>query len=70
NMESARQLFDNIRQRDVISWTAMNAGYAQSGHAEEALKLFCRMHSEAMRPDVVVFPILLSASANLAALGH
>ncbi|XP_057826026.2 pentatricopeptide repeat-containing protein At2g22070 [Cryptomeria japonica] len=70
NMESARQLFDNIRERDVISWTAMIAGYAQSGYGEEALKLFCRMRSQAMRPDAVVFSIVLSASANLAALGH
>ncbi|XP_059067304.1 pentatricopeptide repeat-containing protein At1g15510, chloroplastic-like isoform X2 [Cryptomeria japonica] len=31
NINKARDLFDRMRQRDVISWNAMIAGYAQNG---------------------------------------
>eukprot|EP01018_Ginkgo_biloba_P025502 Gb_26010 [translate_table: standard] len=68
NMDYARKLFDKIPERDVISWTAMAAGYAQNGHGEQALKLFSQMQCAAIKPDVIIFPIIISASASLAAL--
>lgn len=36
-IENARQLFDEMPERDVISWTAMITGYASHGLNQQAL---------------------------------
>ncbi|XP_057970578.1 pentatricopeptide repeat-containing protein At4g02750-like [Malania oleifera] len=42
-MEAARQLFDNMSERDVVSWNAIITGYWQNGCIEESKKLFWSM---------------------------
>ncbi|KAJ7540073.1 hypothetical protein O6H91_10G000700 [Diphasiastrum complanatum] len=66
--EDARELFDNMTERDVVSWNAMIAGYAQNGLGKEALVLYEQMKQEGMQPDNVTFVLLLKACASLAAL--
>ncbi|KAJ7515252.1 hypothetical protein O6H91_22G007900 [Diphasiastrum complanatum] len=66
--EDARELFDNMSERDVVSWTAMIAGYAQNGLGKEALALYEQMKQEGMQPNNVTFVLLLKACASLAAL--
>jgi pentatricopeptide repeat protein len=39
-VEIARQMFDNISRKNVVSWTAMIGGYAMHGLAEDAHALF------------------------------
>ncbi|CAK7338818.1 unnamed protein product [Dovyalis caffra] len=41
-LDDARELFDEIPVRDVVSWNAMNTGYAQSGRVEEAIAFLKR----------------------------
>lgn len=53
NLENARQMFDKMSQRDVVSWTAMIAGYAQNGHTPEALTLFNQMLRSDAKPNSV-----------------
>ncbi|CAH2079224.1 unnamed protein product, partial [Thlaspi arvense] len=36
----AKVVFDSIRSKNTISWTAMVSGFAKSGRKEEALELF------------------------------
>jgi len=43
NLDKARQVFDKMPERNVVSWTTMVAGYAQNGQIEEASKLFQKM---------------------------
>ncbi|KAH9305489.1 hypothetical protein KI387_009893, partial [Taxus chinensis] len=43
SLENACQVFDEMTAKDVVSWTAMIAGYTHNGYGEEALKLYCRM---------------------------
>eukprot|EP01018_Ginkgo_biloba_P002412 Gb_32528 [translate_table: standard] len=64
----ARQMFDRISDWDVVSWTAMIAGYVQNGHGEEALKLFHNMLRADVEPNALTFGGVLSACASLAAL--
>eukprot|EP01018_Ginkgo_biloba_P037498 Gb_11389 [translate_table: standard] len=64
----ARQVFDKISMRSMVSWSAMIAGYAQSGHASEALALFNRMQRAEVTPDSITIVSALQACAHLAAL--
>ncbi|KAJ7528357.1 hypothetical protein O6H91_15G000200 [Diphasiastrum complanatum] len=66
--EGARELFDNMSERDVVSWNAMIAGYVQSGLGKEALALYEQMKQEGVQPDIVTLVLLLNACASLAAL--
>ncbi|KAJ7259930.1 hypothetical protein O6H91_Y408800 [Diphasiastrum complanatum] len=66
--EDARELFDNMSERNVVSWNAMIAGYAQNGLGKEALALYEQMKQEGVQPDNVTFALLLNACASLAAL--
>ncbi|KAJ7564266.1 hypothetical protein O6H91_02G010200 [Diphasiastrum complanatum] len=66
--EDARELFDNMSERDVVSWTAMIAGYAQNGLGKEALALYEQMKQEGMQPNNFTFVLLLKACASLGAL--
>ncbi|XAR54626.1 hypothetical protein NMG60_11029848 [Bertholletia excelsa] len=42
-IESARKVFDQMRTRNEVSWTAMIVGYMNMGDIAEAMKLFDRM---------------------------
>ncbi|XP_057854815.2 pentatricopeptide repeat-containing protein At2g13600 [Cryptomeria japonica] len=42
-VDKARELFDRMPQRDIISWNAMISGYTQNGILDEALRLFEEM---------------------------
>ncbi|PKA47811.1 Pentatricopeptide repeat-containing protein [Apostasia shenzhenica] len=46
DMESSQKLFDEMPERDVISWSSFISGFAQSGKAVTALTLFKKMSME------------------------
>lgn len=66
--EISRKVFDNMPKRNVVSWNAMIAGYAQNGDFGEALTLFKQMKSADMIPDQVTILSALQACAALSAL--
>eukprot|EP01018_Ginkgo_biloba_P002746 Gb_11039 [translate_table: standard] len=68
SIEKARHVFDKMRQRSVVSWTAMIAGYVQNGQGAEALRLFEQMQVAGVKPDSKTFASVVLACANLAAL--
>ncbi|GFP93038.1 pentatricopeptide repeat-containing protein at2g27610 [Phtheirospermum japonicum] len=68
NLDSAFKLFDFLVEKDVISWTSLITGYAHGGSHEKALKLFCNMWVNGVRPDQVVVSSVLSSCAELALL--
>ncbi|CAM6034992.1 unnamed protein product [Sphagnum compactum] len=65
SLEDARQAFDNISLRDVVSWSTMILAYAQHGHGQEALQLFEQMQQEGVKPDLITFMGVLSACSNV-----
>ncbi|KAJ7533648.1 hypothetical protein O6H91_13G058400 [Diphasiastrum complanatum] len=67
-IEHARQVFNNMHERDVMSWTTMIAGYAQQGLGNEALTLYEQMKQEGVQPVDVTYVLLLKACASIAAL--
>eukprot|EP01018_Ginkgo_biloba_P031205 Gb_32921 [translate_table: standard] len=68
SIEIAHHLFDEMSERNVVSWNAMIAGYAQNGHANEAFALFHEMQLASMKPDLVTTLSVLPACAQLGAL--
>ncbi|EFJ34560.1 hypothetical protein SELMODRAFT_81196 [Selaginella moellendorffii] len=65
SLESARKVFDRLKNRDVIAWNTMISGYAKQGAATQALELFQRMGPNDPKPNVVTFIGLLTACTNL-----
>ncbi|XP_057833042.2 pentatricopeptide repeat-containing protein At1g11290, chloroplastic [Cryptomeria japonica] len=64
SIEQARDLFDKMLQRNVISWNAMIAGYAQNGFCKDALKVFELMKHSGAYPDIVSFACVLFACSQ------
>ena len=67
-LDEALKVFNEIGQRDMISWSAMISGLAQNGQGKEALKLFQQMQLVGIMPDSKTFASNLPACGNLAAL--
>eukprot|EP01018_Ginkgo_biloba_P005831 Gb_35190 [translate_table: standard] len=65
SIENARHVFDKMSERNVVSWTAMIAGYAQNGYANEALTLFQQMQLTDVMPDFITIVSLVSACTHL-----
>ncbi|KAK9273338.1 hypothetical protein L1049_018147 [Liquidambar formosana] len=68
DLESALEVFNRMPERDVLSWTSMLSGLANSGHFQESLVLFRKMQFEKIQPDEVTLVSVLSACAQTGAL--
>ncbi|KAJ0112307.1 hypothetical protein Patl1_02501 [Pistacia atlantica] len=53
-IDVSRKVFDEMPERNVVTWSAMTGAYAQNGCFEEGLFLFKRMLDERIRPNRVV----------------
>ncbi|CAM6100547.1 unnamed protein product [Calypogeia fissa] len=64
----ARQVFDQLEKKSVITWTNMIAGYAKRDHAESAVELFNQMRQEGAEPDEITYLSILKACSSPLAL--
>ncbi|XXG78319.1 hypothetical protein AAC387_Pa08g2283 [Persea americana] len=64
----ARQVFDGIIEKDMVSWTGMVGGYAENGCGEEALELFSQMRKIGLKPNNYTLTSLLKACTGLGAI--
>ncbi|KAJ7550458.1 hypothetical protein O6H91_07G102400 [Diphasiastrum complanatum] len=64
----ARQVFQKMSKKDVISWTAMIAAYVGNGSGAEAFNLYKQMKETGLKPDEVTFSLILSACAGIPSL--
>ena len=67
-MEKARGVFDGMPEKDIVTWGAMNQGYALNGLPREAMDLFLQMQRENVKPDCYTVVGFLSACTRLGAL--
>lgn len=65
---SAKFLFDGMRDRTCVSWTAIISGYAENGNLNEALELFHAMEAAGEKPDLVTVLSLVSGCGQTGAL--
>ncbi|KAK3211919.1 hypothetical protein Dsin_016625 [Dipteronia sinensis] len=66
----ARRIFDSLRDRDVVAWTAMLVGYEQNGLNNDAVELFRLMVREGPKPNNYTLAAMLSVTSSLASLDH
>ncbi|KAH0915957.1 hypothetical protein HID58_030403, partial [Brassica napus] len=63
-IDDARKVFDQMKERNVFSWTSMIDGYGKNGNPEEALELFAKMKEVNIAPNYVTFLGALSACSH------
>ncbi|XVE71883.1 hypothetical protein DITRI_Ditri10aG0187500 [Diplodiscus trichospermus] len=63
----ARQVFDEMSEKNLVSWSAMISGYDQTGEPLSALDLFSQMR---LVPNEYIFASAISSCANLMLLGE
>ncbi|KDP37251.1 hypothetical protein JCGZ_06307 [Jatropha curcas] len=63
SLKVAHNLFDQLKEKRVVSWNAMITGYAMHGRTNEALELFDKMR-EVAKPDHITFVGVLSACSH------
>ncbi|PRQ22491.1 putative pentatricopeptide [Rosa chinensis] len=59
-LDHARQLFDEMPRRNLVTWTALISGYAQRGRAVACFRLFAAMLAHYL-PNEFAFTSVLSS---------
>ena len=67
-LEEVTREFNTSPKRDVLTWSAAIAGYAQQGLPDEAMKLYQQMINANLKPNNIVFAGVLKAIASVGAL--
>lgn len=68
DMKNCEYLFDEMPQRDVVSWTVLISGHRNMGDLDEALIAFERMQFAGVSPNPVTMVNALAACAGSGAL--
>ncbi|PRQ37219.1 putative tetratricopeptide-like helical domain-containing protein [Rosa chinensis] len=61
----ARKVFDEIPQRDSVSWNSMISGYTKMGRAGDAVGLFGEMREAGFEPNEMTLVSVLGACGDL-----
>lgn len=64
SLKAAREVFDGMNGKDVVSWTSIVSAYGMHGHGKEAIALFEQMRKSGLKPDLVAFISILSACSH------
>ncbi|KAF8395408.1 hypothetical protein HHK36_019354 [Tetracentron sinense] len=64
SIDSAREIFDRLKEKNVVSWSAMIAAYGYHGHGRKALDLFPVMLRSGILPNQITFVSLLYACSH------
>ncbi|KAI7726860.1 hypothetical protein M8C21_021786, partial [Ambrosia artemisiifolia] len=64
NIDEANVIFEEISDKDIVSWNTIIAGYARHGFGKEALRVFESMKRRGVKPDEVTMVGVLSACSH------
>ncbi|XP_073014012.1 pentatricopeptide repeat-containing protein At4g38010 [Typha latifolia] len=67
-LDDAKKVFEELHEKDVVSWTSMISGLVQCKKPNDAIEVFYAMQATGMEPDKVTLSSVLSACASLGAL--
>lgn len=65
---SGEQVFNEMGERNVVTWTAVVSGLVQNGFCEDSLNVFSKMRGGLVEPNSLTYSSLLSACASLQVL--
>ncbi|XP_061348517.1 pentatricopeptide repeat-containing protein At3g05340 [Gastrolobium bilobum] len=68
--DQGRQVFDEMLERNVVTWTAVISGLTQNAFYEDCLKLFAQMRCGSVSPNALTYLSSLMACSGLQALGE
>ncbi|KAL9226949.1 hypothetical protein vseg_002702 [Gypsophila vaccaria] len=63
-LEMSRQIFDSMKERDVISWNVMISCYGIHGDGRSAIEIFKQMEESRVMPNEPTFLALLQACSH------
>ncbi|KAF6169199.1 hypothetical protein GIB67_013629 [Kingdonia uniflora] len=64
NLIRARALFNDMPEKNIVSWTAIISGYGMHGHGEISVRLFDEMRMTGIYPDGTAYVSVLSACSH------
>ncbi|KAL0351964.1 UNVERIFIED_CONTAM: Pentatricopeptide repeat-containing protein [Sesamum calycinum] len=64
DVDAARVVFDNMMEKNAVSWTSIMTGYGLHGRGEEALQIFNGMRTAGLPVDGVTFVVVLYACSH------
>nr|AYM00879.1 pentatricopeptide repeat protein [Salvia miltiorrhiza] len=64
-MGLARKVFDEMTERDLVSWNSIISGYSRAGCAGEAVGMFGEMREGGVEPDEMTLVSVLAACGDL-----
>ena len=64
-MGFARMVFDEMDERELVSWNSMILGYSKTSFAKEAFGLFMEMREKGFEPDEMPLVSVLGACGDL-----
>ncbi|KAF5196494.1 Pentatricopeptide repeat-containing protein, partial [Thalictrum thalictroides] len=68
---NAYTLFDQMLEKNIVSWTVMLSGYSQNGYANEAVTVFQQMlKTTDLKLDFIIAASVLQACAQLGSLHY
>ncbi|KAI5062722.1 hypothetical protein GOP47_0023261 [Adiantum capillus-veneris] len=70
DLKQARRIFDNMVDRDVVSWTVMIVAYTACEESEKALQFFDQMQQEGLMPDKVTYITILDSCGSSSSQNH
>lgn len=67
DLSNAKRVFENIQDKDVVSWNCLINGYSQQGPKGSSfvMQLFQRMRAENILPNAHTFAGVFTAASNL-----
>ncbi|KAL8486240.1 hypothetical protein ACS0TY_023085 [Phlomoides rotata] len=68
DLKMARDLFDALQERDLVSWNVMIGGYTHMSKYREALEVFRLLQMNGVRPNDVTLLNVIPACAQMGAL--
>ncbi|KAM0014462.1 putative tetratricopeptide-like helical domain superfamily [Helianthus debilis subsp. tardiflorus] len=66
NTEKAREYFDKMHERNVVSWNSMLARYVNHGFWDDGLKFYILMKQQGIKPDCITIVSSIGACPNAA----
>ncbi|RZC59052.1 hypothetical protein C5167_006346 [Papaver somniferum] len=64
-MTAARKFFEEMPERNVVSWTSLMMDYSNNGDPEEAIEIYCRMKGAGVSCNQNSFATVISSCGTL-----